>query len=229
MSKPRLLSIPTVKAVLVDILWKFFNADVIYYDDIDKDFTKLIREIKKENKVQLYTTEAYQLYCFVKSTVDIEGDIAEVGVYKGGSARIICEARSSSKSVYLFDTFEGLPYVVDKDIDEEYKKGHGATSFDATKEYLAEYDNVYFYKGIFPHTASSVKDKVFSFVNIDVNVYRSTLDCLEFFWPRMSRGGIILSHDYTHKGVKKAFDEFFKDKPEVVIKLFGSHCMIVKQ
>lgn len=59
--------------------------------------------------------------------------------------------------------------------------------------------------------------------------FQSILDCLEFFYPRMSHGGIILSHDYTFKGVKRAFDEFFKDKPEVVIKLFGSQCMVVKQ
>lgn len=49
------------------------------------------------------------------------------------------------------------------------------------------------------------------------------------FYPRISHGGIILSHEYTFKGVKREFDEFFKDKTEVVIKLFDSHCMVVKQ
>jgi len=227
----RLFSSPKVQAALARILWGLGNIAVTFYDTIDKDFIKLFREIRNEIEVQLRVTEAYQLYCFVKSTADIKGDIAEVGVYKGGSTKIICEARKNSKPVYLFDTFEGQPYVVDKNIDEEkYEKGYGTASFEATKEYLSGYANVYIYKGIFPSTATPIKDKVFSFVNLDVDVYRSTLDCLKFFWPRMSRRGMILSHDYaSHKGVRKAFNEFFEDKPEVVIKLFGSHCMVVKQ
>jgi len=45
----------------------------------------------------------------------------------------------------------------------------------------------------------------------------------------MNKGGIILSHDYIDvASVKKAIDDFFKDKPETVIELSGSQCMIIK-
>ena len=44
---------------------------------------------------------------------------------------------------------------------------------------------------------------------------RAHRSCLEFFYSRMSPGGIILSHDYmTAPGVKKAFDDFFEDRAE---------------
>jgi len=94
---------------------------------------------------------------------------------------------------------------------------------------LGDYSNVYFYKGLFPVTAKHVKDKKFSFANFDVDTYESTLDCLKFFYKKMNKGGIIMSHDYiTIPGVTKAFDEFFKDKPEPIIEMYGSQCLIVK-
>jgi hypothetical protein len=74
-----------------------------------------------------------------------------------------------------------------------------------------------------------VKDKVFSLVNLDVDCYESTKKSLEFFYPRMSRGGIIISHDYiTAPGVKKAFDDFFEGKTEPVLETAGSQCLVVK-
>jgi len=94
---------------------------------------------------------------------------------------------------------------------------------------LEKYKNVHFYKGLFPATAGSVKDKKFSFINLDVDTYESTLNCLKFFYSRMNRCGVIISHDYiSATGVRKAFDEFFKDKPEPIIELSGSQCLIVK-
>ena len=59
--------------------------------------------------------EAYYIFMAVKRTQKVPGDIAEVGVYKGGSAKIICSAKGD-KSLHLFDTFEGLPKVDDIDM-----------------------------------------------------------------------------------------------------------------
>lgn len=72
--------------------------------------------------------------------------------------------------------------------------------------------------------------KKFCFVHLDVDLYKSTKDCLEFFYPRMVRGGIILTHDYNYvfKGVKKAYNEFFANKPEAVIKLADYQALMVK-
>ena len=98
---------------------------------------------------------------------------------------------------------------------------------------MRSYKNVYFYQGIFPETANSIENKNFSFVHLDVDLYKSTLDALEFFYSRVNRGGVILSHDYGSGGegetaIKKAFDEFFTDKPEPIFELTGSQCMIIK-
>ncbi|NLE39771.1 MAG: macrocin-O-methyltransferase, partial [Pirellulaceae bacterium] len=56
------------------------------------------------------------------------------------------------------------------------------------------------------------------------------LACLEYFYPRMIPGGIILSHDYDIlAGVMKAFHEFFADKPESIIELPTTQCMVVRR
>jgi hypothetical protein len=175
----------------------------------------------------LYDNEAYQIYMSVKRTRKIAGDLAEVGVYKGGSAKLICEA-NAEKPLHLFDTFEGIPKV--DEIDESlFYRGQFSSSLEEVKNCLKEYKNTHFYPGLFPDTAKPVKDKKFSFIHLDVDTYQSTLSCLQFFYPRMNRGGIILSHDYIHAaGVRKAFDEFFEDKFEPIIEMSGTQCLIVK-
>jgi O-methyltransferase len=72
-------------------------------------------------------------------------------------------------------------------------------------------------------------DKEFSFVNLDVDLYESTFASLEFFYPRLAKGAILMSHDYsTCAGVKRAFYAFYKGRPEPVIALCGSQCLVVK-
>lgn len=188
---------------------------------------KFVMRIRRQRRVgSLMPNEAYQLYTAVLNTNKIKGDIAEVGVYKGGSARIICEVKRNKK-LYLFDTFEGLPEV--DAIDTLFKKGEFCSSIKEVKEYLKEFKNVYFFKGFFPQTSTPIKNNTFSLVHLDVDIYKSTLDSLKFFYPRMEKGGIIISHDYINSaGVTEAFDEFFKKKKEPLIELSGSQVMVVK-
>ncbi len=185
------------------------------------------RRIKSAIVATLSDVEACQLSGLVDAAAKIEGDMAEVGTYNGGSAKIICEVKGD-KPLHLFDTFNGIPEVEEIDTGK-FAVGQYAASLEAVTNYLKDYPNVFFYKGIFPTTAKPVERKTFSFVHLDVDTYKSTLSCLEFFYPRMSTGGIILSHDYlTAFGVTKAFDEFFGEKLEPVISLTGKQCLIIR-
>jgi len=204
---------------------------MIFYNDPERaNVIDLIRRIKSENEMVLTDNEAYQLFMAVKRTKKVDGDIAEVGVYRGASARLICEAKGD-KALHLFDTFEGLPDLSQIDNRNLYHKGQYLATFENVKNYLKEYPNIHFYKGLFPFTAEPVEGKVFSFVNLDVDLYESTLNCLKFFYPRMNKGGVIMSHDYMDinvPGVRKAVDDFFEGKQETIIELCGSQCLIVK-
>ena len=162
----------------------------------------------------------------------LSGNIAEVGVFKGGSAEIIAKTKQESKKLFLFDTFEGLPEVDKK--DNFCKKGDFSnTSYESVKKNFECYKNVYVYKGVFPKQNSEHVDKeTFSLVHIDVDIYQSYKDCLEFFYPRMVHGGIIVLDDYDHehcKGAKLATDEFLQGKNEKLIWHMFSQVCIIKQ
>jgi O-methyltransferase len=173
--------------------------------------------------------EMVNIYRLVKAVGNVEGEIAEVGVYQGGSAKIILEAEPD-KPVHLFDTFGGLP-VTDPDRDVLSAGEMSDTSIAAVKERLEDLGNVHFWPGIFPASSGPLQSHRFSFVHIDVDLYASTLAALEFFYNRVNPGGIILSHDYSScdtPGVKIAFDEFFLTRREPVIEIWDSQCMVVK-
>jgi len=195
----------------------------------NKRIFELISEFDKRSILALKGFKYQNLYSLIKKVEKNQGDVAEVGVWKGSSAKLLCD--TTKKQVHLFDTFEGLPKPTDKDDSSQFKEGTYHSLFDEVKEYLKEYPNAHLYKGLFPETAGPIKDKKFSFVHLDVDLYESTLKCLEFFYPRMINGGVIISHDYTCAvGVKKAFDEFFKDKPEIILAPSAgvSQCMVIK-
>ena len=123
--------------------------------------------------------------------------------------------------------------AVDKEIDGVREGVCAGTSLEDVRAYLARFPEVHFYKGCFPESAGTFADSParFCFVHLDVDIYESTKDGLEYFYPRMNRGGIILSHDYCSiglAGVKRGFDEFMKDKPEPVIELWDSQALLVK-
>ncbi|MFH1835821.1 MAG: TylF/MycF/NovP-related O-methyltransferase [Methanobacteriota archaeon] len=202
---------------------------VIHYDyPWQTPVFSLINKIKGETDMILSVPEAYQIFWAVKRTGKIRGDVAEVGVYKGGSAKLICEARGD-KTVHLFDTFKGIPSVCEFDTNRFVSPGEYAASTEEVKSFLKEYEGVHFYEGVFPDSAEPVKGKKFSFVHIDVDTYESTRDCLSFFYPRMSTGGVIIAHDYLlSPGVTKAVDEFFEDKDEPILELPRFQCAIVK-
>ena len=189
-----------------------------------------LQEIRRSMKrgMLLNACEAFQITETARATQKVPGDLAEVGVYRGGSAKLICGVKGN-RPLHLFDTFEGLPELTSADEGWRFWKNQFASQLETVREYVKSYPNVYLYKGIFPETAGPVQDKMFSFVHIDVDLHDSTLACLGWFYPRLNRAGVIMCHDYNTAGVRKAVDSFFADKPEVVIQQpAGAHCLIVK-
>ena len=190
-----------------------------------------IRKLRKRRDMSITPLEAVQLFSLVCGTAKLGGSMAEVGVYQGGSARLIREA-DTSRPLHLFDTFEGIPEPTASDTKVRrgpFRKGQYSSCLEVAKNSLADCDRVYFHPGVFPATGEAVKPEKFSFVHSDVDLYSSTRSVFEFFYPRMLPGGIIICHDYAlSPGVSEAIQEFFKDRPEPVIVLPGDQAMVVK-
>ena len=71
----------------------------------------------------------------------------------------------------------------------------------------------------------------FCFVHADADVYPSTKDICEFFYPRLTPGGLIIFDDYGYSGApgaKKAVDEYFKNQPDKVTVIPGGQAIVVK-
>lgn len=165
----------------------------------------------------------------IKQVSNIYGDVVEVGVYKGGSAEVICE-NVVNKQIYLFDTFSGIPFS--NEFDNFHKQGDFSdTSFTFVERKLSKYNNVKIFQGIFPEKNSDIiSENKFSFVHLDIDVYESYMQCLTFFYKRMSIGGIILFDDYNSNsclGAKKAVDTFFINKKENIIKTNYSNSVYI--
>jgi O-methyltransferase len=188
-----------------------------------------INRVKAERDLLLTHVEAEQLINALQATHAIEGEIAEVGTFRGASARLLRTYANPSKILHVFDTFEGLPQPGKQ--DAEFQQGQFAASLGDVQAYLGQ-DRIRYHQGIFPQSATEeVRRMSFSFVHLDVDLYEGTLDCLRFFYPRMNIGGIILSHDFgadRAPGVIAAFAEFFQPLGVPYIQLSGFQGMAVK-
>jgi len=166
---------------------------------------------------------------------NIPGAFAELGVYKGETANMI-HRMDGARTLYLFDTFEGFS---EKDLknetskDEKYSTSNFSdTSVNAGQELFNEWNNVFFYQGYFPETTKDVTEEKYALVHLDADLYQPTLAALNYFYPKLSPGGVIIIHDYNHTwdGIKKAVDEFVVSIPESLIEIndWQGSVMIVK-
>lgn len=198
----------------------------------DRAFLDLFDELQRKKVIIQSMCEAYNLWQICPQTAKVPGDIAEVGVYLGGTARLLSQIKGNRR-LFLFDTFGGMPEVNAK-FDKVAAGTFGESREEDVKALMAGQSGVHFCKGFFPDSTTQLPAdaNLFSFVHLDVDIYQSTLDGLKFFYPRLSSGGMIVSHDYRYlqcPGVRQAYDEFFADKPDPVIELWDTQCLVVKR
>ena len=156
------------------------------------------------------------------ATQSVPGSIAEVGVYKGTTAKLLHELLPD-RTLWLFDTFEGFD---DRDLAGEQGASPSTfrdTSLEAVLAHIGPSERVRPCKGYFPATASAVPDdERFALIHLDADLGKPTRDALEFFYPRLSPGGFLILHDYgggAWPGVAEAVDAFLADKPESLVRI----------
>lgn len=181
--------------------------------------------------LRISTDRAFLLIEMLKHSLTLEGELVEMGVYKGSTSYIIAEiAKGSEKTTYLFDTFEGTPDH-SKDDNVERKGFYADTSLESVREYLKEFERVELHKGFIPDTLHVLDGKKICFCHIHLNLYQSTKSALEKIFPKMAESGIILIEDYGLEacaGVKKAADEFAKSQGVHMIWLPTGQGMMIR-
>jgi O-methyltransferase len=194
----------------------------------DGEFLRLADEIADRTLVD--RIRLYMLYQLVRQTRGLPGAVAEVGVYKGGTARFLARLLDGRRSLHLFDTFEGMPDT--HPTHDFVRRGDFAdTSLESVRAYLSDCREVSLYQGLFPDSAGPVADRTFSLVHVDVDIYASIHACCDFFFPRLDRGGIIVFDDYgliTCAGAKLALDEFCARQGQVPFYLPSGQCLLFR-
>ena len=150
----------------------------------------------------------------------VMGDLVELGVYKGFTAKLI-HYYLPERMLFLFDTYGGF---VETDLAiERSRTGHSIQSHfksagvkDVISFIKPKNNNVIPVEGVFPGSIpENLGERIFSFIHIDMDLFEPTIAALNYFYPRMSRGGYIVIHDYnTWSGAHEAVDEFFRGKTE---------------
>jgi hypothetical protein len=195
----------------------------------DPEFLALYEKMRSHTLVQI--DRCFMIYQAACATASLPGSVAELGVYKGGTAKIVGEVlKETGKRIYLFDSFSGMPWT-EKD-KEKHETLFEDVTLEKVKEYLKEYPAIEFRPDFFPDTAKGLEQEKFSLVYLDADLYESTKSGLEFFYPRMVTGGIILFDDYgSHNwtGVREAVDTFAKSIGTRAISTVPYQAMLIKQ
>jgi hypothetical protein len=200
----------------------------------DSIFISVYETIKNNTLVDKY--RCYELWQLVKESSKLDGAIIEVGVWRGGTGALIAkqaELCGIKSTVYLCDTFTGV--VKAGKNDSSYNGGEHADTSKETVEKLIEkmeLKNTKILVGIFPDdTEMYVKDKKFRFCHIDVDVYQSAKDIVEWIWTKLSIGGLLVFDDYGFKGcdgITKFVNEERNKKNCNVIHNLNGHGIIIK-
>ena len=167
----------------------------------------------------------------IDKTRNVQGDIAECGVYQGATLipmGIYLTQQGIPKTIHGFDSFEGFAESITKDmamggadIEHKHPGGMNETSFELVsgKAEVFRLRNIQLHKGFFEKTLQQCASLKFSFVHLDCDTYDAYMECMEFFYPRVPKGGIISFDEYNDPpwpGCNKAIDEFLTNRPETL-------------
>jgi hypothetical protein len=155
-----------------------------------------------------------------KHGLNFEGDFVECGVHTGILSMAICkylDFNNVDKNFYLFDTYEGiaLDQISEKEnkMAEQYNDGLYFDCYEIAARNFSDFKNATLVKGRVPESLDNVKINKVSYLSIDMNNAAAERAAIEFFWPKLSSGAIVVLDDYgwtTHKQQMEIMDEFAK-------------------
>lgn len=196
-----------------------YQPDSHHHFHLHPEFEALARKFVahnvKNNGGDIGRLWALLLNCKQVAHENVEGDFAEVGVWRGNTAAVLAHyAGRFGRRAYLFDTFQGFDQRDLVGVDGTHRQGHFAdTSLSLVQELLgSDAAHCEFVKGYFPESLQPAHRQArFALVSLDCDLYEPMKAGLEFFYPRMASGGTLMLHDYSSgfwEGARRAVDEF---------------------
>jgi hypothetical protein len=203
------------------------------FKDLDPEFHDLYERCRPFTMTSI--ERLYALYRSVEYVCasKLEGDLAECGVWQGGSCMLMALAlmrhRSMTRRIWMFDTYAGHPQPDgERDIDlwgnraiDEWRRHQadgtagewGVASLGRVQANLASTgypeSRLRFVEGMVENTVPGNVPKALALLRLDTDWYESTKVALLHFYPRLVSGGVLIIDDYGHyKGQRQAVDEY---------------------
>ena len=167
----------------------------------------------------------HELCRLLEEALALEGDIAECGCFRGLSSHLLlarlqrADRAFTGAGYHVFDSFEGLsePAAADavtgdtavaERVRRMCKRGWFAAPLEVVKQGLAGFPGVEFHQGWIPQSFAGLPERRYRFVHLDLDLHDPTLGALEYFFPRLVAGAIVVCDDYDWPGERKAVDAF---------------------
>lgn len=204
-------------------------------DIIEKEFLESFAKTKKFTMTSIL--RMYGLYHALKYVLDndIEGDIVECGVWKGGSmmlcADMLLNRDIKDKRLWLYDTYAGMSEPTDKDLHAGFqdkaffkwkrrlKATHNTWCYSPIEDVKQNMlstgypeENITFVKGKVEDTIPGIIPKKISLLHLDTDWYESSYHELVHLFPLLSKNGVLIVDDYGFwKGSRDAVDQYFEE------------------
>lgn len=187
-------------------------------------------------------TKFLKHYEFLKMAKNISGEIVECGVFKGTSFLRLAHIRDIlglKKKLIGFDNFNDIypntDISQDKNLRKKWIKNSGGKSISINQlQKVLDQKKIKEYSLIKGDVESTIKNFIkknpklkICFLNIDIDFYESTLVCLKYLYPKLSKGGVLVLDNYEFGyGETKAIKNFLsvnKIKKSII------HCLDKKR
>ena len=170
----------------------------------DPDFARGYRALLQQhpgsnNRWRAHVTQWAGFYA-----AQLEGDFVETGVHRAGFSSSVMSyidfGSMPDRTFYLFDTYEGLAQDLISPGEKAAFKHDYEDTYTFVCDSFKEMRNVVIVKGIVPDSLTTVEIDKVAYLSIDMNNAKSELAALEYFWPMLVPGGIIVLDDYIFPG-----------------------------
>ncbi len=167
-------------------------------------------------------------------TRDVPGDYVECGVNRGGMARAqmeLLQFQKSAKNYWLVDTFSGFPKEQESLVAEGMSAHTYGECYDDVVKTFAPFPRAHIVRGGVPDVLPQVEAQSVCYLSLDMNCAEPEFAALEFFWPRLSQGALVLMDDYAYKGSERQFvalDEFAQKHKISILGLPTGQGLIIK-
>jgi hypothetical protein len=168
----------------------------------------------------------------------LPGDFVFCGVNTGMMPLAVChylDINKTGKSVWLFDTYNGIPIEQiserEQALDRASLNDAYPECFELAKKNFASFPHAHLVRGKVPDTLPTVPIDAVSYLSIDMNIAYPERLAIEYFWPKLSPGAVVVLDDYgghAHDEQRATMDEFAASKKLKVLNLPTGQGMIVK-